>query len=171
MPNWVKNNVCVIGKKEDVNLFAERHLKHDEDGFDFETIIPMPENIYRGSLGAEEYKKYGQDNWYDWSIKNWGTKWGSKDTYVDGITEYSDNTAELRFSFDTAWSCPEAIYVELGKLYSNLNFEIEFADEDIGHNCGSITIQDGSTQIDYNNDEEFARDVWGYSEETEEDIQ
>lgn len=38
--------------------------------------------------------KYGCDNWYDWALEHWGTKWGCYDTELDGDT--------LRFT--TAWS-------------------------------------------------------------------
>lgn len=173
MPNWVKNNVSVTGDKVAVNLFADRHFKNGEEGdsgkqFNFETIVPMPEAVFRGPIGAEEQKKYGDLNWYDWSIQNWGTKWNAHDTAIDGITEFSDSTAEFRFTFYTAWSCPEQIYSEIAKIYPNLEFDVEFADEDIGSNCGSLIISDGGLSIDYNNDQEFAKDVWGYDDYEEE---
>ena len=68
----------------------------DEEGnpFDFNKIIPMPDYIYRGSIGPEEEKIYGKNNWYDWSNENWGTKWNSCDTTFEEDT----------FSFWTAWS-------------------------------------------------------------------
>lgn len=36
---------------------------------------------------------YGSDNWYDWAIKNWGTKWGCYDN------KYDDST----YRFTSAW--------------------------------------------------------------------
>jgi len=170
MPNWVRNNVSVTGNKDSVSLFAERHFKltdrelEPNKDFDFETIKPMPSTIFKGNLGQEEREKYGSDNWYDWSINNWGTKWNACDTHIDGITQFSDNSAELRFSFNTAWSCPEQIYAEIAKIYPNLTFDVEFADEDIGNNCGTIMINDGEVTVDYMSDREFANDVWGYEE-------
>jgi hypothetical protein len=40
--------------------------------------------------------KYGYDNWYDWAVNNWNTKWG---TYSH---EYDSGLMQLTFS--TAWS-------------------------------------------------------------------
>jgi hypothetical protein len=48
-------------------------------------------------------KKYGFDNWYDWSIHNWGTKWRVYDK------EYDNG----RYSFSTAWSPPSDSIIEM----------------------------------------------------------
>ena len=38
------------------------NLKYGIGTIDFNKIIPMPNNIYRGDLGIEERKKYGNNN-------------------------------------------------------------------------------------------------------------
>tara|TARA_R100001594_G_scaffold14471_1_gene30746 strand:+ start:5103 stop:5810 length:708 start_codon:yes stop_codon:yes gene_type:complete len=43
-------------------------------------------------------KKYGANNWYDWSNKNWGTKWGDCDLEI----EVSEEVCTLRY--ESAWS-------------------------------------------------------------------
>ena len=40
-------------------------------------IIPEPEGLFMGDLGVEEMKKYKDNNWYDWRIKHWNTKWNA----------------------------------------------------------------------------------------------
>ncbi len=45
--------------------------------------------------------KYGFDNWYDWRIANWDTKWNSYDVDVE-----LDEMDRLYVSFLTAWSLP-----------------------------------------------------------------
>lgn len=45
---------------------------------------------------ASNLKRHGSEDWYDWCISNWGTKWGCYETsYEDGA-----------YTFQTAWSPP-----------------------------------------------------------------
>lgn len=101
---------------------------------------------------------YGADSWYDWCINNWGTKWNSARTY-----RISDNEVE----FETAWNCPIEIFKELSKQFNDVEIVVEFADEDIGSNCGEITFVNGDIQeyIDMDGNTDFALDIWGYDKE------
>jgi len=78
--------------------------------------------------------EFGHDNWYDWQIANWGTKWNAYDQFFNG-----DNMIE----FSTAWSTPYHAITALSVKYPTLRFEVEFADEDFGHNVGKYTFLDG----------------------------
>jgi hypothetical protein len=70
----------------------------------FNLLRPMPDNIFQGNLGKEERELYGENNWYDWSVAHWGTKWDTDahNSFFDGET--------LTLSFDTAWSPPIELY-------------------------------------------------------------
>lgn len=136
-----------------------------EGTFDFEKIVPMPENIFRGPLGQKERDTYGANNWYDWSLANWGTKWNS----YDGEWYWEGESIQ----FNTAWSTPEAIYRALIRKFPNLDFEVKFADEDMGYNCGKFSYDSEQGGLDFwepNNENEgveFACEVW--YDETPED--
>ena len=80
MPNWCENELEILvneNSKTTISDIKRKILNLEEDELDFDKIIPMPKDIYRGELGEKEKKKYGKKNWYDWSIDNWGTKWNA----------------------------------------------------------------------------------------------
>jgi hypothetical protein len=113
------------------NLAKRREGRYE---IDFQKIVPMPGHIYQGDLGEEERKKYGKNNWYDWSYTNWGTKWNAYD--MDKIDDYS-------MQFSTAWSMPDPVIKALSRLFPEIVVKIKWADEDIGCNCGEIHYRRG----------------------------
>ena len=111
-----------------------------------------------GNAYINNILQYGADSWYDWCCENWGTKWNASDTYI-----IDDNEIE----FNTAWSCPVNIFKELSKQFSGVEIAVDFADEDIGSNCGKITFLNGEMEeyIDMDGNTDFALEVWGYDKE------
>ena len=90
---------------------------------------------------ADEYKKkFGHCDWYGWQTSNWGTKWNAYEQH-----EIDENVIE----FDTAWSTPYSLLVNLSKEYPKVTFEVEYADEDFGYNVGKYVLLNGET-IDQN---------------------
>lgn len=133
MPNHITNVVTIEAKNEVVKQIFNT-IKGEETDIDFEKIIPMPAHIYRGNLGEAEEKKYGKENcWYEWSCKNWGTKWNAYESYIE----------KNILSFDTAWAMPEPIFKALSKMFKDVIFKVKWADEDIGHNCGEAHYKNG----------------------------
>lgn len=165
MPNWVRNVVKITSlyNFEDIKKF----VAGDAGAFDFNCIIPMPDTIYRGDLGEEEKKKYGEDNWYNWSIKNWGTKWNASDACVD-----EENKT---FVFDTAWSAPEKIIEAFARILPDICFVWTWADEDRGSNTGKIICNNGEISGGYtpNNTKEAYENYaycWGEEEPDEDEV-
>ena len=159
MPNWVQNIITV--KPSNIEKLKEVLLNEGEE-VDFNKIIPMPEDIFLGNLGDKEKEKYGEKNWYDWSIANWDTKWNANETIVN------DNSID----FQTAWSHPEKVIIQLSKLLPKVILQVQYADEDIGSNCGEYRILNGeilSQKVfaSEDNARKFANDLWGFEEEEE----
>lgn len=129
MPNHVTNRIQFYGEQENIDKIMEL-IKGEESWIDFEKIIPMPDNIFRGNLGPEERAIYGSNNWYDWCRANWGTKWNAYSDCFD-----KENNA---IEFDTAWSCPIPVLDALAELCykHNVSFTGKWADEDCGFNVG-----------------------------------
>lgn len=100
MPNWCENELEILVNENSKTTISDikNKILDSKDKLDFEKIIPMPKDIYRGELGEKERKKYGKKNWYDWSIDNWGTKWNATTDYIN----IDDDRISIRFS--TAWA-------------------------------------------------------------------
>ena len=101
MPNH-NNNQLKLESGEDLLSVLNPYLieatsnGYTEYTFDFQKIIPMDEKLLEG------------EDWYDWRVKNWGTKWDGGDGRFN-----DDQTA---FTFDTAWSPPLPIIKKLAEL-------------------------------------------------------
>lgn len=163
MPNWVTNIMTVDSQMEEIKKF----IKSDESEFDFNNIIPRPKELDRTSpfrleegekeedlekIKQELIDKYGACEWYDWSIKNWNTKWNATDI-IDEID---------LIEFNTAWSTPVNIIKVLSEKFPEVEFKIEYADEDIGSNCGTYIFKNGEMIFDKEGDLEFACHIRGY---------
>jgi len=146
MPNWVGNDIIVSGRKAEIDkLFSEvivqrrdEYTNELDDYFDFNRIIPMPPhqpdtskpNPFWGAghdLSSEDKDKYGKNNWYDWSVEHWGTKWNASPDQIISRPYREGGTG--RISFSTAWSPPGSIFDELSKQYPTLTFDIKSMDE------------------------------------------
>lgn len=116
------------------------------------------------------YKKYGYTNWYPWQVDNWGTKWNavepdSLDVLVPWKTSARGNYS-MQYVFNTAWAMPAPVIKKLSSLFPDIRMEVQYADEDMGQNCGIITYENGEVvntvaYPDYSRDAyELALSVW-----------
>jgi len=96
-----------------------------------------------------EYREVA--DWYGWQINAWGTKWNASSVY------WNDNNDFV--SFNTAWSTPFYLLVKLSEKYPEAKFEIEYADEDFGHNVGTYTLV-GGVEIEENVPEGGSREAY-----------
>ena len=93
---------------------------------------------------SDSYKtKYGFNNWYDWAIVNWGSKWGVYDEGEWNITEVEDDgLTSAGISYQTAWSPVTIAWEKISKNYPTLEFWHAYADEG-GNFVGNQLIQNG----------------------------
>ncbi len=145
---------CVLGAiSEEASADAENQYLRAHPEVDRQTFM-------LGKQACRNIANYNAPTWYEWHIKNWGTKW---DAYgYDEGGDYSQ-TGDLRFL--TAWCAPHPILTKLSALYPNVEITHRWADEDIGHNCGSAVYRAGSqTELVVMTDEtqatEFANRLW-----------
>ena len=91
----------------------------------------------------EQREKYGVVGWYDWRVRNWGTKWNAYDCVGEGNT----------ILFDTAWNAPIPIFQQLAKMFPDIELHVVFADEDAGYNTGELTIQGENAIVNFPDDD------------------
>ena len=100
------------------------------------------------ALGKQAWKnveRYGAPTWYEWAVQNWGTKWNA---YSQDNPQRPEG-GEAHLYFQTAWDPPEPILERLAQQYPQVELIHEWADEDIGHNCGRCIYRDGILQERY----------------------
>lgn len=140
---------------------------------DFDLIVPEPRMIQdcpKQYIQSEHKPPRIQTddsrpwfNWYDWHCDNWGTKWNAYDGYV------TIGKTWIRLVFNTAWSFPEPIAHALFTMLessglNNLEYDLCWADEDLGSNCGRMThcSLTGITSriLDQSDKVKYARYIW-----------
>jgi hypothetical protein len=96
-----------------------------------------------GQQYIDNKAKYGHTTWYDWAIKNWGTKWNSYSC------KKHDSATEIIFEIQTAWSSVPDMIGKMAEKFPTVLIEYVYADEDTGCNCGRLTYDEGklSTEV------------------------
>ena len=103
----------------------------------------LPELRVFAMLIAYNKAKYGMTDWYDWANAKWGTKWNAHESMWDGYTVV----------FDTAWSDPEPIFIELSKLLG-ITFTVRCQEESLAfcsiteYSNGEKTWEDSAEGIE-----------------------
>lgn len=171
MPNHVKNVLKFKNlKPDDVDFIVNTIAIESEDEpstywIDFDKIIPQPKTIEECPepfrVNKDSHISPDPDrpwfDWYRWRLHHWDTKWGAYDCYSKVGKSY------ITFVFSTAWSTSIPIIEQLTLM--GYEFELRFADEDWGHNCGKISYscEQGLRAADessFKDPERWARNLW-----------
>lgn len=123
------------------------------------------------TVGEElQLNALGCTDWYDWAIKNWGTKWNA----YDRTPVCSDE--DTVFSFNTAWSPPMPWAKALAKKHPNIAFRMSYMDEGWGYagyteyangsECNEVSLTCDRTDQQF---VEFYTDLCGELEEEDDD--
>ena len=76
-----------------------------------------------GRIQIENIKKYDAINWYEWSIKNWSTKWNAEEL------EVSEDFKTI--SFQTPWSPAINVIIEMSKQNPKIKMAFLYSNEDM----------------------------------------
>jgi hypothetical protein len=149
MPNWCSNRAVITGPAPVIREIIE--VLNQDDSPLLNWMVPRPE--------AEE-------DWYNWNINNWGTKWDISDIYFENQMEEDS----IEFSFCSAWSPPIEAFENWAISDGRVQFRLEYWEPGAGF-VGSHEY-DGEyidqNYVDCNSDrneyKRIASDVWGYEE-------
>jgi len=127
MPNWCDNQITITGPNsviDKIEKIVKDENNNAENGL-LQFFHPMPEELMETEAGpiaktkkeklARQIRKleFGAENWYDWRVNNWGTKWELCEFYgVDRqyLTEQNDGESTISFGFSSAWAPPIGAY-------------------------------------------------------------
>lgn len=73
------------------------------------------------SKKMEHDLKFTGNGWYDWNVREWGTKWDACDSDLQDFTK--DKGPYLYYSFSTAWSIPEPVFRAMCEQHPDLDFK------------------------------------------------
>lgn len=136
------------------NRLKEDMTKNPKYTADLDFFVDGPAAM--GKVYIDNILTYGHPTWYDWSIENWGTKWNA----------YEVRWFNEQVEFETAWSNALPVILKLSEFFPDLKFRYDYADEDIGHNCGWYKIRNGKIALEDHpvGDEavRFACEMWDY---------
>ena len=134
MPNWCNNSLTINEDSNDSILDVLKDYFNDGNQLDFELIRPIPKELQGTTSPTPKdidpkvqkmlVEKYGHDNWYDWCVDNWGTKWNCEVHYTD----------EKCIGFSTAWSPPIGAIKTLAIL-TGRDFRLTYVEEGMDF-CG-----------------------------------
>ena len=161
MPNWVYNTLTIEGSPSSVQKLKEQvsaPFTREHDQWNMETgKMELKEYTYSNPVfafwniikptdlatyalqkdhKADDSSLFGGNNWYDWNVRNWGTKW---DVSVSDDEKWPDTellndepngeNQVLVYRFNTAWSPAVPAIEKLSEQYPDLLFTHSFEEE------------------------------------------
>ena len=76
---------------------------------------------------------FAGNNWYDFNVRNWGTKWDvaveDNDKYPETTMERHEKISAVIYNFNTAWSPPTPAILSLSSQYPELVFHLYYQEE------------------------------------------
>ena len=119
MPNWCDNQITITGPNSVIDKIEEivkADDTHKNTGL-LNFFKPMPKELEGTTSPSSSADKpqpmvEGFDNWYDWRVENWGTKWELCEFYGVDRQHLNDSLDEstISFAFSSAWAPPINAY-------------------------------------------------------------
>jgi hypothetical protein len=154
MPNWCSNRATISGPAPVIAEITD--ILNGESPELLSWMVPEP-------------KYEGDQDWYNWRVNSWGTKWDISDVYF----EHQAEEDQIQFSFSTAWGPPVEAFTRWAQEDGRVQFTLEYWEPGMAF-AGRVTW-DGEylddDHMDLTSDRtgylELAEEVFGYVEDEE----
>jgi len=117
MPNWCDNQITITGPNSVIDKIEKIVKEEKEENGLLNFFHPMPKELEGTTSPSSASDKpqpmiEGFDNWYDWRVENWGTKWELCEFYGVDRQHLNDSLDEstISFAFSSAWAPPIGAY-------------------------------------------------------------
>lgn len=143
MTNYCDNSLKITGKTSDIEEILAKYVSIDIGCLPKEGKVEINHTLDFNKIYPVPLKEDGSlcDNWYEWRIENWGTKWDAMDCYFFSIYNTKDGVV-LETDFTTAWAPPIGVYEKLAKELPNLNIKASYYEGGCAF-VGEIELEDG----------------------------
>lgn len=138
MANIITNILTINGSDEQVAKVREFIKGANGDPISFQSIIPMPEDLYEAPPVEVEQWPFPIPAWEFWRMKNWSAKCEPEPVEDELVNSFN------RIIFDTRDATPIAAIRHLSQAFPSVIFEIVFACEFAGDFCGEYIFKGGT---------------------------
>jgi hypothetical protein len=173
MPNWCCNQLRVVGPREEVRRFFERASSGNAlivDAIDVAHVIDANNESAIANAVIASHRQEGlfsfgghcpepeeNEDWYEWRLKNWGSKWDVKDAALTKLTT-EDSTWVCHVEFSTPWAPPDAWYCKVVAEHPALDVSLLWNEEQ--GITGIFVLKDGVPTSEDASYEELAEMGW-----------
>ena len=113
MPNWCSCRATVSGPAPVIKEITD--ILNEESTPLLAWMVPQPQF-------------QGDQDWYQWNVNNWGTKWDVTDVYF----EHQAEEDQIQFSFSTAWGPPVEAFTRWAESDGRVQFTLEYWEPGMG---------------------------------------
>jgi hypothetical protein len=111
MPNWCSNTATINAPRPVIDEIRTILEDRDQDSRLLKWMRPLPPDQ--------------EENWYDWCVTNWGTKWDITSAFIGDDTE----EGSITFSFDTAWAPPIEAFRYWAQKDGRVTYRLTYMEE------------------------------------------
>lgn len=160
MPNWCENKLVITGDKKIVEEIVAKAGTHENSSvFSFSAFDPLPQHLVGTTKGSnannnpEGYvqalkgnQHFDYDNWYDWQLAHWGTKWDCDNATLLTEAELAEGNYQVEFFYNTAWSPGVQFAITLSSQYPEVEVKNYYSES--GMNFAGVAVAIGGNLIE-----------------------